>query len=560
MSARDAQSRRGMMPRSFSRNAAGRSVYLPILLTLGCFAALLSILLWPAWRHNPDVSHGLFMPVVFIFLIYHARSAGPRRYLHDGGRTFAATAALAAAGLALLFVGGLYAAAVDWSNALVAFLLATALSLLLGGALVVFADDRVRWIPFNWTACVAAGLWPLSAPIPPGTYTRLTVGLQIWVSDAVVHTLHAFGVVAFQQGNVIQLATAAVGVEEACSGVRSLVSCVFVGIFFSASLVSRPRARALIIALAAPLALGMNFIRSLTLTLLANSGVDIAGTWHDATGYAVLGITAALLAGLALSLERGTRRTSPADDQRSMGFQPMSSNDHGLEAHATSRAAVVGPRILAAALALSSILIVVFYANTRPAVHRDAPVPDLWAILPESSPGWTVTTSTDLYQFSDLLQTDVLAQRTYRRDRPEGALEVILYTAYWRPGQASVSLVATHTPEACWPGSGWVQQPLPQLHEPLAVGGRNLADAQAGLFTSESGSQYVWFWHLYDGQPIRFINPYSLRRLLHIAFLYGFRHEGDQVFVRVSSNRPWAEFANEPFLRQFFAKLQPLGL
>ncbi len=82
---------------------------------------------------------------------------------------------------------------------------------------------------------------------------------------------------------------------------RSLVSCVFAGLFFSGLLVRRPWSRVLLIGLAAPLALLMNFIRSLTLTLLANSGVNINGAWHDFTGYAVLGATAILLGALAPS-------------------------------------------------------------------------------------------------------------------------------------------------------------------------------------------------------------------------------------------------------------------
>ena len=32
----------------------------------------------------------------------------------------------------------------------------------------------------------------------------------------------------------------------------------------------------------------------------------------------------------------------------------------------------------------------------------------------------------------------------------------------------------------------------------------------------------------------------------------GFRHEGDQFFVRVSSNRPWDQIAHEPLLAEFF--------
>ena len=169
----------------------------------------------------------------------------------------------------------------------------------------------MRALPWNWTAGVAVGLWPLAAPIPSGMYTRLTLALQLWISTGVMDVLQVLGIAAHRQGNIIELATCRVGVEEACSGVRSLVSCVFVALFFSASIVRQPWARAVVIGVAGPLALAMNFIRALTLTLLANSGVTIAGFWHDATGYAVLLATAALLAGLALGLEGRPAEAGP---------------------------------------------------------------------------------------------------------------------------------------------------------------------------------------------------------------------------------------------------------
>ena len=52
--------------------------------------------------------------------------------------------------------------------------------------------------------------------------------------------------------NLIELARATVGVEEACSGIRSLLSCVFAGFFFAACLVRRPVRRVVVI-VAAPL-------------------------------------------------------------------------------------------------------------------------------------------------------------------------------------------------------------------------------------------------------------------------------------------------------------------
>jgi hypothetical protein len=70
----------------------------------------------------------------------------------------------------------------------------------------------------------------------------------------------------------------------------------------------------------------------------------------------------------------------------------------------------------------------------------------------------------------------------------------------------------------------------------------------------------VWFWHLFDGQPILYTDPYSWSELLRIAWRYGSRDDGDQLFVRFSSNRPWSELAAETLLAEIFTRLKPLGL
>lgn len=512
------------------------------LILLAAALVALTLRLWPEWRSNPDLSHGLFMPVVFLLLLHEARTHGAPRFLRGGPPAWLGFGVLLAAGLLALGAAGLYAASVDWSHALVNFMLTVSVALFLGAALVAYASERVRWIGFNWSAIVAVWLWLLSAPIPPGTYTRLTLGLQLWVSEGVLRTLHILGIAAIRHGNIIHMANTTVGVEEACSGIRSLISCVFAGFFFSATLVRRPWARALIIGLSAPLALGMNFLRSLTLTLLSNAGIDITGLWHDATGFAVLGVTAALLGGLALLLERGgkpapTTPAPPAGAGRPPGVQFA----------------------LGAGLTVAAALAVFFVANTRPAMRRDAPVPDLLALMPASPAGWQVATS-DLYEFAGTLQTDHLAQRRYTKPTPDGPLDLTIYVAYWRPGQAPVSLVASHTPDACWPGAGWTALPTPEPRTVLVADERTLAPAEYRQFKTAERPQYVWFWHLYDGRPISYRDPYSPTELLRIAWRYGFRHDGDQLFVRVSSNRPWTDIAAEPVLAAFFDRTQSLGL
>jgi len=39
-----------------------------------------------------------------------------------------------------------------------------------------------------------------------------------------------------------------------------------------------------------------------------------------------------------------------------------------------------------------------------------------------------------------------------------GDLQISIYAAYWKPGRMSPRLVATHTPDGCWVGNGWVCQ------------------------------------------------------------------------------------------------------
>ncbi len=517
------------------------------LLLLGGFVLAVVVLLWPEWRHNADLSHGLFLPVVFVLLLHESRIAAPARFLSGASTTLTVSLALFV-GLLTLALAGLYAAAVDWSNALVIYLLTAALACGLIAGLASFAHERMRLVSFNWPALAAAGLWLLSAPIPPGTYTRLTLGLQLGITKYVLVALHFFGVPANRTGNIIELASGSVGVEDACSGVRSLLSCVFAGLFFSACFVRRTSSRLILIGLSAPLALGMNFLRSLALTLLANAHIDIAGAWHDVTGFAVLGLTAALLGGLAVLLAKREKASEPA-------ASPVA-----------PPAPTTAPRqqwILASGLLLAAVLVGLFYFNTRPSPRRDAPVPDLLALLPTAASGWSVETADDLYQFRATLQTDTLAQRTYVKHGPDGVSvesQITIYLAYWRANQAPVSLVALHTPDACWPGNGWTMENVPDPRVTLPIGDRTLPETEYRFFRSGNFPQHVWFWHLYDGRPIRYLNPYSTRELFRIALTYGFRHEGDQLFVRVSGTRPWPEIANQPFVQDFFANTKKLGL
>lgn len=253
----------------------------------------------------------------------------------------------------------------------------------------------------------------------------------------------------------------------------------------------------------------------------------------------MLGDTAVVLGGLAILLDSGEV--------------------------AAEKPAAIPPRAgrevsgLAVGLATVGALGLFFFVSTRPNVTNSVR-PDLLALLPAEADGWRVNTSTDLYQFSGVLKSDILAQRTYQRQEGDRTLQLTVYLAYWQPGQSSVSQVAMHTPDACWPGSGWAAVPEAAANETLVIGDHALPPAEARKFMSGRYPQFVWFWHLYDGRPIRYEDPYSAVRLLEIALRHGFTRDGNQFFVRVSSNLPWTEQQTEPLVADIIHRLAPLGL
>lgn len=500
--------------------------------------------LWPSWQSNPDLSHGFFAPIVFALLLWESRRQGPANWTSTSRRVIVAQTAAVLGAVALFAFAGLLAASILWSHDLVNFALVASLCLFLFAGLLLLSNEAVRLVPLNWISLTAIFLWLLVAPLPHGTYMRLTLQLQASVTSGVIQTLHLFGVPARQMGNVIHLATSSVGVEEACSGIRSLLSCVYAGFFFAAWLVRSRAGRAVLIVSAPLLAIGMNFIRSLVLTLMVNAGVEIEGFWHDVTGFAILGLTAAFLALLATILE-------------SKPIPPSSDTAPAL----ISRRAPLLSRLFVGGLGLLAILGIFFAAQLRPPTRNALPPPDLAALLPRESAGWEVRTSTELFRFSSTLRSENLAERTYGKMVDGQPFRLTVYLAYWAPAQVPVSFVATHTPDACWPGSGWAAVPVRPPAVPLALPDRRLPRGEYRQFSfAGSPPENVWFWHLYDGHAISYQDPYSVPALLKIALRYGFRREGEQVFVRVSSNVSWDRLAAEPLVQQIFANLQPLGL
>lgn len=172
-------------------------------------------------------------------------------------------------------------------------------------ALMLFRTGGTGWLRHFGPAFV---FFFFSVPWPSRLEAPLIQGLMRIVSTLSVEGLNFCGILAVQQGNLIRLPNALVGVEEACSGVRSFQSALMVGYFFGEWFrFSLPR-RLLLLLLGPLSSFVLNLIRTLCLTLVAHyQGPEAMGRWHDPVGYFVTFGAFFLIALFALFLRPGHR-------------------------------------------------------------------------------------------------------------------------------------------------------------------------------------------------------------------------------------------------------------
>ena len=77
-------------------------------------------------------------------------------------------------------------------------------------------------------------IWLVSAPLVSVLETKVRVFLLTQVTIIVFSLMDFLGFAIERQGNVLVLPKGVVGVEEACSGIRSLTACIFAGSFLAA--------------------------------------------------------------------------------------------------------------------------------------------------------------------------------------------------------------------------------------------------------------------------------------------------------------------------------------
>ena len=129
---------------------------------------------------------------------------------------------------------------------------------------------------------------------PTFIFERLTLSLQLLASRLGELFLESLGYSVMREGNILEMVGTKLSIEEACSGLRSLLSITFMCTLYNYFFVNGNAMRTVILITAIPIAILGNSFRIVATGIASQHNKDlIHGEAHDAFGY--IAIVAAAL-------------------------------------------------------------------------------------------------------------------------------------------------------------------------------------------------------------------------------------------------------------------------
>jgi exosortase len=222
------------------------------------------------WWNEPSSSYGMLVPPLALYVMWLRRDTT----LAIPARSEARGLPLVAFGCATLLLGKL---AAEFYLARVSFVIVLA-----GLVWALWGLRRLRTLMFPFL------LLATMVPLPALVYNAVAAPLQLFASAMATDLAQVLGTSIYRDGNVIHLANASLGVEEACSGLRSLSAMVVASLLLGFVEDAPVAARILLAVLSVPLAIAVNVVRVTGTALLADYRVDLAlGFYHAFSGWLV---------------------------------------------------------------------------------------------------------------------------------------------------------------------------------------------------------------------------------------------------------------------------------
>jgi exosortase len=411
----------------FTTSSASQSRVWPMaaLLFLGLVWLEVIHQLQAEWSVNPQYSYGWSVPLLVCYLLW-------KRWADRPSPTRPALAFIPVAisvFCAVLFLPIRFVAEANpdwrllsWSLSLVAVAISICLIFLSGGW------PWVRYFAFPFLFFLVAVPWPT------GVEEIVTQNLMRAVSAINVALVNAIGIPAVQHGNVIETTSGLIGIEEACSGVRSLQATFMISLFLGELFSFRLWPRLILVAAGAALAFFCNVIRTAILVWVgASRGTHAIEGWHDPAGLIILAFCLLGLGAFGLFMQRWPNAVTRP---------PTLGNKRGPLRPPGGSSLVVS---LIAWLLLAEAGVQSWYH-----LHNSALTDSRWAVQwPVSGNEYkTVPVGSEA---ESLLRYDEGGAATWKGG--EGH-HWMMFFFRWAPGRTAARFVKVHRPDICLPASG----------------------------------------------------------------------------------------------------------
>ena len=201
-----------------NRDLVKRNTAIAFLVTISLLAYVYNpvlMLMIRTWRADPDYSHGFLIVPLALYFAYE-KTPKLRRAKIEGSWWGVAILAFGVFALCIGVLGGLLTAA---RSGFVITLIG--LVLLLAGKEVF----RILLFPMAFLF--------LMVPLPTTLVNIIAFPLQLVAANWAVSTLQSLGIPSLLEGNIIHLAHTQLFVAQACSGLRSLMALLTLGVVFA---------------------------------------------------------------------------------------------------------------------------------------------------------------------------------------------------------------------------------------------------------------------------------------------------------------------------------------
>jgi exosortase len=298
---------------------------------------------------------------------------------------------------------------------------------------------RHFWFPLAFFFVAVPWLRGIEMPVI-GALTRANAA-------ATVEMLGLMGYPAIQHGNIIEVATGVVGIDEACSGIRSFQASLMISLFFGELFRLPALRRASCVIAGFAFSFIFNVLRTTLLTWVASTkGIAAIANWHDPAGVTILlacFVGVWLLAWLLRPRGQRTEDRGQKTEDRGQRTVPGSSLPAPEPASASFPHFVFG---LAIWLVGVEALTETWY---RTHAQHLSPTVD-----------WSVSWPKDSPNFRPLPIPEKVTAFLRFDEGLSGAWQGLdqthwqLFYFRWSPGTVSVQLVGDHNPSICLPASG----------------------------------------------------------------------------------------------------------